>query len=194
MKKQLVFATSNEHKVREVNQILKTDIALVSLKAIGCLEDIPETKDTIAGNAIQKAQYVYDKYNMSCFAEDTGLEIVALGGEPGVKTARYAGPAKDAAANMALVLEKLIHQKDRSARFKTVIALLLQGELYTFEGIVNGHIAHEKKGAKGFGYDPIFIPENQNLSFAEMGDEAKNAISHRGRAFKKFNLYLDNIK
>ncbi len=186
----LVFATGNKNKVREISKQLGGKIELVGLKDIGCLEEIPETTGTIQGNAIQKAQYVYDKYGMNCFAEDTGLEITALGMEPGVDTAMYAGEARDADANMAKVLDNLLDEKDRTARFRTVIAFIKDGEVKTFEGIVDGNIAEKKTGEKGFGYDPIFRPEKEERTFAEMTDEEKNQMSHRARAMAKFMDFL----
>ncbi len=186
----LVFATGNVNKVREISKQLGGKIELVGLKDIGCLEEIPETTGTIQGNAIQKAQYVYDKYGMDCFAEDTGLEVTALDMEPGVDTAMYAGEERDANANMDKVLVSLQDKEDRTARFRTVIAFVRDGEVRTFEGIVNGNIAMEKTGEKGFGYDPIFRPEEEGRTFAEMTDEEKNQISHRARAMAKFMDFL----
>lgn len=186
----LVFASANENKVREISKLVRDRIQLLGLKDINCLEDIPETSNTIEGNAIQKAQYVFDHYGINCFAEDTGLEIKALDMRPGVYTARYAGEEKDPNANMEKVLKELQFEKGREARFKTVIAYIKDGEVFTFEGIINGNIAHEKIGDGGFGYDPIFIPENQHRSFAQMTDDEKNENSHRGRALAKFLEFL----
>lgn len=186
----LVFASANENKVREISKLVGNRIQLMGLKDINCLEDIPETSDTIEGNAIQKAQYVFDNYGINCFAEDTGLEIKALDMRPGVYTARYAGEKKDPDANMEKVLNELQHEKGREARFKTVIAYIKDGDLFTFEGIINGDIATEKIGDGGFGYDPIFIPENENRTFAQMSDDEKNENSHRGRALAKFLDFL----
>ena len=163
---------------------------VAGLKDIGCTEDIPETSPTIEGNALQKARYVYENYGKDCFSEDTGLEIKALNGEPGVLSARYAGPERDADANMQLALKKLASQSGRSARFKTVIALIINGKEYTFEGICNGTIRKEKSGSDGFGYDPIFEPEGFDRTFAEMTSEEKNAVSHRGRAVRKLVGFL----
>lgn len=188
----LVFATGNPHKVKEVNEMLSGQFDIISLKDIGCHEDIPETSPTIEGNALQKARYVFEKYNVNCFSEDTGLEIMALNGEPGVLSARYAGDDKNAAANMQLVLKKLSGKTDRSARFKTVIALIIDGKEYTFEGIAKGNIRHEKSGGKGFGYDPIFEPLGHAVTFAEMSSADKNAISHRGKAVWKLVDFLKN--
>lgn len=186
----LVFATSNPNKLKEVKAMLQGQFELKSLKDIGCTEEIPETAPTIEGNAIQKATYVREHYQLDCFAEDTGLEIDALDGEPGVYTARYAGPARDADANMDLVLEKLASLENRSAQFKTVIALIQNGQTHTFEGIVRGTIAHQKSGETGFGYDPIFIPEGYQRTFSEMTAEEKNQISHRARAIQQLQSFL----
>ena len=190
----LVFATGNPHKVKEVNELLDGKMNIVSLKSIGITEDIPETSPTLEGNALQKARYIFEKYGFNCFSEDTGLEINALDSDPGVNTARYSGPERDPVKNMNLVLRNLKKKEDRSARFKTVIALIIEGREYTFEGIVNGTIAHQKSGKKGFGYDPIFIPENETITFAEMGSPAKNAISHRARALAKLKAFLENLR
>ncbi len=188
--KKLVFATGNSNKVREVQMILENRLELIGLKEIGCFEEIPETQPTIKLNALQKAQYVVDNYKLDCFAEDTGLEIEALNGEPGVFSARYAGIEKDANANMDLVLKKLKDKKNRSARFKTVVALILNGEQYTFEGIINGKIGFDKLGSNGFGYDPIFIPDGYTQTFAELDDDVKNRISHRAKAVSKLKDFL----
>ncbi len=189
----IVFATANSNKVREVLELLDDGIDIVSLNDIGCEEDIPETQPTIEGNALQKAQYVIDNYHVNCFAEDTGLEIEALNGEPGVFSARYAGEARDSEANMALVLEKLKAKTNRKAQFKTVVALVIDNQMFTFEGIAKGYIATEKKGEKGFGYDPIFIPEGYEVSFAEMTATEKNKISHRGKAIEKLKIFLNQL-
>lgn len=193
MKFSIVFATSNVNKVREVSALLDGNIELVSLEDIGCTEEIPETQPTIEGNALQKARYVRDNYKIDCFAEDTGLEITVLNGEPGVYSARYAGEDKDSEANMAKVLTKLEGKSDRAAQFKTVVALTLNEKEYTFEGICKGHIATAKSGSKGFGYDPIFIPEGYDVSFAEMSAEEKNRISHRGKAIDKLKDFLNSL-
>jgi len=183
-KPRLVFATRNPGKVLEIAQMLSDHYDIVGLDDIGCKEDIPETAPTIPGNAIQKAEYVLEHYGVHCFADDTGLEVSHLGGAPGVHTARYAGEAKDADANMAKLLEALSGAENRSARFRTVIALTTDGGTLTFEGICNGTIATERSGAEGFGYDPVFIPEGGDITFADMDAVAKNAISHRGRAVR----------
>ena len=193
MKFSIVFATSNANKVREVSALLDGNIEIVSLEDIGCTEEIPETQPTIEGNALQKARYVRDNYKIDCFAEDTGLEIMALNGEPGVYSARYAGEDKDSEANMTKVLTKLEGKSDRTAQFKTVVALTLNEKEYTFEGICKGHIATAKSGHQGFGYDPIFIPEGYDVSFAEMSAEDKNRISHRGKAIDKLKDFLNSL-
>jgi len=180
----LVFATNNAHKLEEVSAMLPDGYELLSLKDIGCDVDIPETADTLQGNALQKALYVKEHYGLDCFADDTGLEVAALGGEPGIFSARYAGPGHDSQANMAKLLLKMQGKVDRRAQFRTVIALLLGDETYLFEGIVKGTLLEAPRGTAGFGYDPIFVPEGYDNSFAEMGDE-KNEISHRARAVKK---------
>ena len=193
MKFSIVFATSNVNKVREVSALLDGNIEIVSLEDIGCTEEIPETQPTIEGNALQKARYVRDNYKIDCFAEDTGLEITSLNGEPGVYSARYAGEDKDSEANMAKVLTKLEGKSDRTAQFKTVVALTLNEKEYTFEGVCEGHIATAKSGHQGFGYDPIFIPEGYDVSFAEMSAEDKNRISHRGKAIDKLKDFLNSL-
>lgn len=186
----IVFATSNPNKIKEVNELIGQIFHIVGLKEIGCEEDIPETQPTIEGNALQKAQYVLDNYQSDCFAEDTGLEVEALNGEPGVYSARYAGPQRNSQDNMNLLLRKLQGIDNRKARFKTVVALVLEGEVHTFEGIINGRIGLEPQGEGGFGYDPLFYPEGQDITFAEMDAAAKNAISHRGRAIRKLVDFL----
>ncbi|RIH65596.1 non-canonical purine NTP diphosphatase [Mariniphaga sediminis] len=187
---ELVFATNNKHKLEELQAILGDHFKLLSLDDIGCLEEIPEEQPTLEGNASQKAFHVYQKYGYSCFADDTGLEIEALNGEPGVFSARYAGEDKNPEANMAKVLHKLTKIKNRKARFRTVISLIINGDEKQFEGIVDGEILEKKQGRAGFGYDPIFKPVGYDLSFAEMDMEEKNRISHRGRAVEKLVKYL----
>lgn len=189
--KKIVFATNNPNKIREVNVLLSGQYQFLSLKDIGCLEELEESSDTLEGNAIQKAQYVYDTYNRDCFSEDTGLEVHALDGAPGVITARYAGSERDNQANMAKVLAELENKKDRSAQFRTILALFIDGQQHLFEGIVKGHIALQPSGEGGFGYDPIFIPEGHSSAFAEMPATSKNAISHRGRAIQKLINFLE---
>ena len=195
MMKRIVFATNNQHKLDEIRQILGNDFHILSLADIGCHEEIPEDHDTLQENALQKAQYSVDHYHVSCSADDTGLEVDALGGEPGVHSARYAeGTDHDSEANMRKLLLKLGNNNNRSARFRTVIALLLEENgkwrEEIFDGIVEGHIAREKKGSEGFGYDPIFVPDGYDLSFAELGMEVKNSISHRARAVRKLADFL----
>lgn len=187
---EIVFATYNSNKRREVQAHMPEGIKLLSLNDIGCNEDIPETQNTIEGNAIQKANYIKTNYNIDCFADDTGLEVLALNGAPGVYSARYAGPEKNASNNMSKLLNALKNESNRSAQFKTVIALNLGGKTITFEGICKGEILENKQGEKGFGYDPIFKPENYTVSFAEMSSEEKNIISHRGIAIKKLVRFL----
>lgn len=189
----LVFASNNKNKIAEIQQLIGDKFEIVSLQDIGCTEDIPETAETIEGNAILKAQYVYDKYGLSCFADDTGLEIEALNGEPGVYSARYAGEQKNADDNMALVLQKLESQTNRSAQFKTVIALNFGSEHFLFEGIVKGTITPIKRGNEGFGYDPIFQPEGFDVTFAEMSMQQKATISHRGKAVEKLVNFLKKM-
>ncbi|WP_115461402.1 non-canonical purine NTP diphosphatase [Winogradskyella aurantiaca] len=186
----LVFATNNLNKLKEVQSILPERIELLSLKDIGCHEDIPENQDTIEGNAIQKADYLKTHYGYDCFADDTGLEVKALNGEPGVFSARYAGPQRNAEDNMNKLLNNLESKDDRSAQFKTVIALILNGEQHTFTGICKGDITTSKSGNKGFGYDPIFKPEGYQQTFAEMDLDLKNEIGHRGKAIKLLIAFL----
>ena len=192
----IVFATNNKNKLKEIREILGPSFDILSLGDINCHEDIPETGNTIEENARQKASYVAEKYGIDCFADDTGLEVEALGGEPGVHSARYAeGTDHDSEANMAKLLRKLGNNNDRNARFRTCISLLQKGDdgqfhEVQFEGEVRGHIAFEKHGHEGFGYDPIFIPDGYDKSFAELGEEVKNTISHRARAVRKLARYL----
>ena len=191
----IVFATNNKHKLEEIKDILGKDFEIVSLAEIGCHEDIPETGVTLQENARQKSTYVVEHYNQNCFADDTGLEVEALGGEPGVHSARYAeGTDHDSEANMRKLLTKLDGQTNRKACFRTVISLIIDGVEHQFEGKVEGRIATEKHGTEGFGYDPIFIPEGYDKSFAELGEEIKNQISHRARAVKKLAEYLERLK
>lgn len=188
----LVFATNNAHKLDEVRSILGSRFTVKSLKEIGCEADIPETADTLEGNALMKARFLYEKYGVDCFADDTGLEVTALGGAPGVHTARYAGN-HDSEANMNKLLNELEKKSDRSAQFRTVIALIIEGKEFLFEGIVKGTIAKEKAGDGGFGYDPIFIPEGFTQTFSQMGNDSKNHISHRALAVEKLYNYLNSI-
>ncbi len=182
----IVFATNNQHKLEEIRHILGEQFEIVSLQDIGCNTDIPETGETLEENALIKARYVYEHYGLDCFADDTGLEVDALGGEPGVRSARYAeGVGHDSEANMSKLLANLKENNNRKARFRTVIALIIKGEEQLFEGVVRGEISRSRSGSEGFGYDPIFVPEGYDRSFAELGAEIKNSISHRARAVEK---------
>jgi XTP/dITP diphosphohydrolase len=187
---ELVFATANKNKVNEIQQLITSEIKLLSLTDISCTEDIPETTPTIEGNASQKAFYIFNNYGKNCFADDTGLEIEALDLRPGVMSARYAGDEKSADANMKKILEEMKGIPNRKARFKTVISLVINGQEKQFTGIVNGSIQTEKRGSQGFGYDPIFMPKGFNQSFAEMSLNEKNTISHRALAVKQLGEYL----
>lgn len=194
----IVFATNNQHKLQEIREILGNQFEILSLADIGCHEDIPETGNTLEANAHQKAEYIFDHYHIDCFADDTGLEVDALGGAPGVHSARYAeGTDHNSEANMAKLLRELSDNDNRKARFRTVISLIqMEGgnpvcsREYQFEGVVEGRIDREKHGSEGFGYDPVFIPEGYDKSFAELGEEIKNQISHRARAVKKLAEWL----
>lgn len=189
--RKLVFATNNAHKLDEVRQILQGKCEVLSLQDIGCDVDIPETATTLEGNARIKARYVYEHYGYDCFADDTGLEVEALKGAPGVYSARYAGgEGHNSEANMQKLLTEMVNIKNRSAQFRTVICLIEQGEEHLFEGVVKGHILEARRGDQGFGYDPIFSPENSGRSFAEMSGAEKNRISHRGRAVEALCAYL----
>lgn len=190
----LVFATNNLNKLKELQNILGEDIELLSLSDINCTDEIPEDYETLEENANQKAKHIYDKYNVNCFADDTGLEIEALNNEPGVYSARYAGVDKDAKGNMKKVLANLKGIENRKARFRTVISLLIDGKETQFEGIVSGNILENERGIDGFGYDPIFEPAGYDVSFAEMEMSEKNRISHRGLAVQKLVKYLNKIK
>lgn len=189
----LCFATNNEGKVNEIRKLLGSEIELLSLKDIGCKEELPETGVTLEENSKQKAAYVYDNYHVNCFADDTGLEVTALGGAPGVYSARYAGPECLAENNMNLLLQNLKDKEDRSAAFKTCITLVIEGEYRQFFGTVEGEILQERRGTMGFGYDPIFRPQGLDKTFAEMDLEEKNVISHRGRAVAKLVEYLKSF-
>ena len=199
----IVFATNNTHKLTEIRQILGDDFEVLSLADIGCHVDIPETADTIEGNALQKAQYVFDHYHLSCFADDTGLEVDALGGAPGIYSARYAGEGHDSEANMRKLLHELGENNNRKARFRTVIALIQKEEsndsthpdqnLTCFEGIIEGQIIREKRGDEGFGYDPIFRPDGYEETFAQLGPQIKNRISHRALAVEKLAKFLKGM-
>ena len=189
----LVFATNNQNKIKEVQSLIPSHITLLSLKDIGCFEEVPETQLTIKGNAIQKAEYIKENYGFNCFADDTGLEVETLNGEPGVFSARYAGEQRDANDNMNKLLMELDGKPNRNARFKTVIALHLNNELHTFEGICKGEITSTKKGDSGFGYDPIFMPDGFTQTFAEMELSLKNKIGHRGKAVTNLVDFLNSI-
>ncbi len=189
----LIFATNNKNKIKEIKPFLTDSIKLFSLEDINCFEDIPETSNTITGNALQKAQYVYDKYGHNCFADDTGLEIESLNNAPGIYSARYAGEQKSAENNMKKVLAELNNNPNRNAQFKTVIALIINGEEILFEGIAKGKITTIKSGSEGFGYDPIFKPEGFDITFSEMSLAEKNKISHRGKAVRQLTYYLSSL-
>lgn len=190
----LVFATNNKHKLDEVRKITaQHGIEIVSLADIHCQDEIPETANTLEGNALQKARYIQNKFGLDCFADDTGLEVEALDNAPGVYSARYAGNCHDSEANMQKLLHEMEGKNNRKARFRTVIALLIKDKQYYFEGIVNGAIATKKRGANGFGYDPVFIPEGYDETFAELGDAVKNQISHRAKAVEQLGQFLSSL-
>lgn len=186
----LCFATNNQNKIAEISQILGDEFKIQSLKEVGCNQELPENQNTIEGNSLEKAQYVFDHYHTSCFADDTGLEVEALGGEPGVMSARYAGMQKDSNDNIDLLLKNLLNVNNRNAQFKTVITLITPAGMKQFEGKVIGEILPSRKGDQGFGYDPIFRPEGHSESFAELSMKEKNNISHRALAFRKLVDYL----
>lgn len=190
---QIVFATNNQHKLDEIRAIIGSEFVVKSLADIGCHDDIPETADTLEGNALQKARWVKERYGYDCFADDTGLMVDALGGAPGVYSARYAGPGHDSNANVSLLLRNLEGASDRRAHFSTVIALIIGDDVHTFEGRVDGVILKERQGEGGFGYDPVFLPDEADKSFALMSPEGKNAISHRGRATRQLIDYLETL-
>ena len=190
MKKKLVFATNNAHKLEEIRAILGDKMEILSLADINCHADIPETANTLEGNAHLKSEYVYNHYGLDCFADDTGLEVEALDGAPSVYSARYAGDGHDSQANMQKLLKEMEEKNNRKAQFRTVISLIEKGEEKLFEGIVRGEITREKRGNSGFGYDPVFQPEGFDVTFAEMGSDVKNKISHRARAVKALCDYL----
>ena len=187
---EIIFATNNAHKLSEVQALLGEEFHLLTTRDCGITEDIPETADTLEGNASQKSHYLYERIGKHCFADDTGLEVEALGGEPGVRSARYATDGHDFAANNRLLLHNLEGKENRRARFRTVISLIMDGEEHLFEGIVEGRIAESEAGCGGFGYDPLFVPDGFDCTFAEMSAEQKNAISHRGRAVQKLVEFL----
>jgi XTP/dITP diphosphohydrolase len=186
----ICFATNNEHKLREVRSMLGEAFTILSLQDIGCFEELPEDHDTLEYNSRQKAEHVWQHYRHSCFADDTGLEVEALHNSPGVYSARYAGPQRSAADNMALLLQNLAGEPNRQARFRTSITLILQGEVHQFDGIVKGYITESPAGEGGFGYDPVFVPESHQQTFAQMPADEKNAVSHRGRAVQKLVSFL----
>lgn len=188
----LIFATQNQHKAKEIQALLPSEFEVLTLNDIDITEDIPETSATLEGNASQKSHYVKEHFSLDCFSDDTGLEITALNNEPGVYSARYAGPSRNANDNMNLVLTKLANKTDRTAQFRTVISLILEGKEHLFEGVVKGRIIEEKRGLDGFGYDPIFVPDGQNKTFAELTVDEKNKLSHRARAFEKMIRFLNN--
>lgn len=190
--KKLVFATNNQHKLEEARAITAGKFELLSLADIDCHDDIPETAPTLEGNALIKARWIFDRYGFDCFADDTGLMVDALGGEPGVLSARYAGPGHDSEANMKKLLANMEGKADRKAHFSTAVALILDGKEYLFEGRVDGTIASEPGGENGFGYDPVFVADETGRRFAEMTAEEKNSISHRGRAMRKLAEFLEN--
>ena len=193
MKKKFVFATNNAHKLEEVTAILGDKIELLSMKDIHCSADIPETADTLEGNALLKARYIFENYHLDCFADDTGLEVEALNGAPGVYSARYAGgEGHDAQANMLKLLHELDGKENRKAQFRTAISLILDGKEYLFEGVIKGEIIKEKRGDSGFGYDPVFMPEGYDRTFAELGNDIKNQISHRALAVQKLCEFLQS--
>ncbi|HJA84437.1 MAG TPA: non-canonical purine NTP diphosphatase [Candidatus Bacteroides intestinavium] len=191
--KKFVFATNNAHKLEEVKAIVGAKIEILSLKDIGCQADIPETADTLEGNALLKARFIYETYHLDCFADDTGLEVEALNGAPGVYSARYAGDAHNSEANMRKLLQELEGVENRRARFRTAFALILNGKEHLFEGIVNGHITPVRHGTSGFGYDPVFVPDGYTQTFAEMGDALKNKISHRAIGAQKLCRFLNTL-
>ncbi len=190
--KKLVFATNNLHKLEEINSLLSDTFQLLSLKEVNIFEDIEETSNTLEGNAIQKAKYVFERCGIACFADDTGLEVDSLNGAPGVYSARYAGEDATYADNVNKLLKEMQHIEARSARFRTVIAFFDGNKTRTFDGVIEGYIAEKATGANGFGYDPIFIPKGYEISFAEMSAELKNQISHRALAFQKFSEFISN--
>ena len=193
IKRKLVFANNNDHKLEEVAAILVDQVELLSLNDIGCQADIPETAETLEGNALLKSSYIYKNYHLDCFADDTGLEVEALNGAPGVYSARYAGgEGHDAQANMLKLLHELDGKENRKAQFRTAISLILDGKEYLFEGVIKGEIIKEKRGDSGFGYDPVFMPEGYDRTFAELGNDIKNQISHRALAVQKLCEFLQS--
>jgi XTP/dITP diphosphohydrolase len=190
----LCFATNNRHKLQEIQAVLGAAFTLVTPQDVGCHEELPETGRTLEANSFEKTKFLSDHYRVNAFGDDTGLEVPALGGEPGVDSAHYAGPARDAAANMKKLLQNLEGKPDRSARFRTVITLVLDGDIRQFEGIVAGTLLDAPRGTGGFGYDPLFVPDGHDRTFAEMTVEEKGTLSHRARAFEKLKSYLNEIE
>lgn len=193
MENKLVFATNNQHKLQEIVDIINNNFHIVSLSDINCHIDIPETADTLEGNALQKARYIKEHFGYDCFADDTGLEVEALNNAPGVYSARYAGLEHNSEANIQKLLSEMKDKTNRKAQFRTVISLIIKEKEYFFEGIIKGHITEKRKGTSGFGYDSIFMPEGYNQTFAELGTDIKNSISHRAQAIKKLTTFLSNI-
>jgi len=191
--KSLCFASNNKHKLEEVQQLLGATFQVLSLQDIGCLDELPETRDTLEGNSLQKADFVFKNYNLPCFADDTGLEVDSLQGAPGVYSARYAGPHRSNEDNINLLLQNLLGKTNRKAQFRTVITLQGIDGQHTFEGIIKGEIITEKKGTEGFGYDPVFVPEGHTKTFAEMTLSEKNELSHRSRAIQKLITFLQRV-
>ena len=190
----ICFATNNEHKLEEIRAILGSKFKILNLEEIGCNEELPEERDTLKGNSLQKAEYVFQKYKVACFADDTGLEVEELNGAPGVYSARYAGEQRNSERNMDLLLKNLEGKGNRKARFRTVITLIQPSGLHQFEGIVEGSILEDRKGKGGFGYDPVFLPKGFSKTLAEMSMEGKNQISHRARATEKLVEFLNQFK
>ncbi|WP_314512570.1 non-canonical purine NTP diphosphatase [Xanthocytophaga agilis] len=191
---QLCFATNNRHKIEEISRLVGNNFHIVSLQEIGCYDELPETHDTIEENAFEKAEYVWEHFGVSCFADDSGIEVESLNGEPGVNTAFYAGPQRNNNDNMDLLLKNLQGKENRNARFRTCIALIINGEKHLFEGKIEGHILEHQQGTGGFGYDPIFMPNGYQKSFAEMTLDEKGSISHRGKAVQKLIEFLKTIQ
>lgn len=187
----ICFATNNQNKLKEIRSLVDGKIEILSLHDIGCTVELPENQETLEGNSLEKARYVYDRYQVNCFADDTGLEVTALDGAPGVYSARYAGNQRDSGDNIRLLLENLKAKESRKARFRTVISLIMDGKTNQFEGSVDGHITDGLKGLEGFGYDPVFVPEHSEKTFAEMTLEEKNLLSHRAKAINKLIAYLN---
>lgn len=188
----LCFATNNQHKILEISHMLNGKFNILSLKEIGCTRELPETGDTLEGNSMEKAKFIYENYKLNCFSDDTGLEVESLGGDPGIYSARYAGPEKNSQENVKLLLKKLQNITNRKARFRTVITLILEGNTVQFDGIVYGSISRDRRGDHGFGYDPVFMPEGYHQTFAELSLEQKNKISHRSIALHKLVDYLQS--